>query len=65
MNAEMLSAVLPPATAPGSFIMVCGPPGMHTTLVGEIEDSEEEEETKSEGILHQLGYTNDMIHVFR
>eukprot|EP00210_Caulerpa_lentillifera_P000497 g480.t1 len=63
MNVEILAAVLPPATAPRSFIMVCGPPGMNTSLAGDV-NADEDEDQQDEGLLYQLGYTKEMIHVF-
>ena len=61
LDAAILSSHLPRPDIPGSFIMICGPPGLNTSLAGR---TDYETGKRKEGILQQLGYTSDRIHVF-
>eukprot|EP00803_Ostreobium_quekettii_P005599 evm.model.scf_210.1 EVM.evm.TU.scf_210.1 scf_210:19785-21110(-) len=61
LDRAVLQSQLPPAELPGSVIMICGPPGMIDSLAGPMD---EETRVRDGGLLHQMGFSGEQIHVF-
>lgn len=61
VDRKLLKKHLPPAALPGSFVMVCGPPGMSKSLGGEFDVKIM---AKGPGILSNLGFTKSTMHIF-
>jgi len=62
---DVLSRTLP-APSQDTLIYVCGPPGMLTAVAGNklFEKGKPPSQGKVEGLLKDLGYTNDMVYKF-
>lgn len=61
VNRDMLARTMPPP-APGSIILVCGPPGMMKALSGE--KLPDKSQGPVSGLLKEMGYNEDTVFKF-
>lgn len=61
LDLEILQTQLPPATLPGTIIMICGPPGLNNSVAG-VKDPDTR--LRGPGILNEMGFSAEQIHVF-
>lgn len=61
VSKDFLAQHLPPASLPGSFVMVCGPPGMTKSLGGVFDVATL---SKGPGVLSELGFDKTTMHIF-
>lgn len=61
VDEDFLRNHLPPPEPLNTFIMVCGPPPLNKSLGGEMDY---ETDTRSTGLLHVIGYSQENIHLF-
>lgn len=61
VDKDILSKYLPPPDLPGSFVMVCGPPGMTKSLGGVFDVTTM---SKGPGILSEIGFDKTTMHIF-